>query len=176
MRVELITAHPHYARLVSQPLSDAGITVGTGIPLVLDFPQTFALHTLEAMPAQRRQRTVVVAQNNHPDYLDCLESYRVAGVVSSAGDDRLLVSAVYAASAGGSNSSYVGNLTMTERLVVRGLLQGLHTEELAKRLGVSPKTINAHSSNILGKTGHPTRTAYLLTVLGNVPAALECAA
>lgn len=62
-------------------------------------------------------------------------------------------------------------LSERELQVVRLLLDGLGNQEIATRLGVSRRTVHAHLSNAMGKTGTQTRTQLVVYALraGLVP-------
>ncbi len=47
----------------------------------------------------------------------------------------------------------MSQLTGRERQIFEAITSGLRTKEIARMLGVSPRTVDAHSSNILRKTG-----------------------
>lgn len=54
-----------------------------------------------------------------------------------------------------------------ELRVTRLLLAGMGTEDVATRLRVSGKTVNAHISNVLVKLGYENRAQYIAAILGN---------
>lgn len=54
------------------------------------------------------------------------------------------------------------NLTHREREVVRWLVEGLSNRAIAETLGVSPRTVDSHMSNLLAKFGVDSRTAAAL--------------
>jgi DNA-binding NarL/FixJ family response regulator len=62
-------------------------------------------------------------------------------------------------------------LSERELQVVRLLVDGLGNLEIAERLGVSRRTVHAHLSNAMGKTGTQTRTQLVVYALraGLVP-------
>ena len=62
-------------------------------------------------------------------------------------------------------------LSERELQVVRLLVDGLGNQEIAARLGVSRRTVHAHLSNAMGKTGTQTRTQLVVYALraGLVP-------
>lgn len=133
--------------------------------LILDFPLMWAFGQLDRMDSVERGRTIVVTQSSHAAYLDAIGSYHVSGVIDNAEEDRLL-SCVYAASASLRTYRWRSGLTYMELRITRLLLRGLDTAAIADALRVSPKTVNAHISNILNKLGHESRTQYLAALVG----------
>jgi DNA-binding CsgD family transcriptional regulator len=61
----------------------------------------------------------------------------------------------------GATSEHEG-LTPRELEVARLLVEGLDNQEMAGRLGVSPRTVHAHLSNAMRKTGTRTRTQLVI--------------
>ncbi|WP_404334801.1 response regulator transcription factor [Sphingomonas sp. MMS12-HWE2-04] len=47
----------------------------------------------------------------------------------------------------------VGNLTAREQDVLRGLVRGLANKQIAHELGISPRTVEVHRANVMGKLG-----------------------
>jgi DNA-binding NarL/FixJ family response regulator len=64
-------------------------------------------------------------------------------------------------------------LTRSELRIVRLLLQGYETREIARRADASEKTVNAHISNVLGKLGYRDRAQLIAKVLGYCPEARQ---
>ncbi|MFN3705917.1 MAG: response regulator transcription factor [Thermoflexales bacterium] len=50
-----------------------------------------------------------------------------------------------------------GRLTEREREVLRGMAQGLSNKEVARQLGLAPRTVDFHVGNILQKLGVVSR-------------------
>ncbi len=154
-------SHPAYERLVDEALRKAKL-IGDDGPtpylahVLLDFPLTWALKRLEGLDSVLRARTLVATQASHPVYLDCLASYHVSGVVTST-DEPALLSGVYAAATAQRTYQWRSGLTYMELRVTRLLLRGLDTKELASTLSIATKTVNAHISNVLCKTGAENR-------------------
>ena len=48
-------------------------------------------------------------------------------------------------------------LTAREFDILRSIAQGLSMKEIARQLGISPKTVENHAQNIYGKIGVKTR-------------------
>lgn len=140
---------------------------GQGVAqLILDFPLMWAYGQLETMDSSNRSRTVVVTQSSHNAYLDSLASFHVSAVVDRGSDEDRLLSSVFAASIGVRAYKWRSGLTYMELRITRLLLKGLDTARIADTLRVSPKTVNAHVSNILTKLGHDSRTQYLAALVG----------
>jgi DNA-binding CsgD family transcriptional regulator len=158
---KLDASHPTYERLVEDALRRAKLLGDDGptpylAHVLLDFPLTWALKRLEGLDSILRARTLVATQVVHPVYLDCLASYHVSGVVTST-DEPALLSGVYAAATAQRTYQWRSGLTYMELRVTRGLLRGLDTKGLAHALSISSKTVNAHVSNVLCKTGAENR-------------------
>lgn len=85
-------------------------------------------------------------------------------------DAERAVAALYAAATGTASTTITSGLTPTELRVVRLLLQGFGTREIARKVSASEKTVNAHISNVLGKLGYRDRAQLVAKVLGYCPA------
>ncbi len=162
-------SHPMYERLVEDALRHAQLLDDDGpVPylahVILDFPLTWALSRLERLDSVMRARTLVATQATHPIYLDCVASYHVSGVVNST-DEPALLSGVYAAATAQRTYHWRSGLTYMELRVTRALLRGLDTKALATLLSISSKTVNAHVSNILCKTGAESRAQYIAQLI-----------
>lgn len=166
---KLDASHPAYVRLVEEALREAKL-IGEDGPkpylahVLLDFPLTWALKRLEGLDSVLRARTLVATQVTHPVYLDCVASYHVSGVVTST-DEPALLSGVYAAATAQKTYQWRSGLTYMELRVTRGLLRGLDTKGLAHALSISAKTVNAHVSNVLCKTGAENRAQLIAQLL-----------
>jgi RNA polymerase sigma factor (sigma-70 family) len=57
------------------------------------------------------------------------------------------------------------HLSARERDVLQGLVEGLTSKEIARRLSISPKTVDVHRANVIRKMG-TERSAELLQLLG----------
>lgn len=66
----------------------------------------------------------------------------------------------------------LGLLSVREREVLRGLLDGRTSKEIAKALALSPKTVDVHRANIMRKVNVET-SAELVRLLGRQPELLE---
>lgn len=138
---------------------------GRGVAqLVLDFPLMWAFTQLDRMDSIERGRTLVVTQSAHNAYLDAIGSYHVSGVLDRP-DEESMLSSIYAAAASLRTYRWRSGLTYMELRVTRLLLRGNDTSGIAELLRVSPKTVNAHVSNILTKLGYDSRTQYLAALV-----------
>lgn len=169
--VQLHTSHVSFRPLVEGVLARAGMATSEkfkhGIAkVVLDFPLSWAFEQLEPLDSFERSHTVVCTQARHPAYLDCLGSYHLSAVVNCT-DEHSLLAAIYAASAAQRIYQYESGLTYMELRVTRLLLLGNDTRELARRLRISHKTVNAHVSNILCKLGYESRAQYVANLMGS---------
>ncbi len=164
-------SHPHFRVLIEPTLRRFGIAEATtfrhGVAqLLLDFPLTWALHQLEHLHSFERSHTLLVTQSTHAVYLDTLASHHLSSVVTST-EETAILSGIYAAAAAQRTYHHRSGLTYMELRVTRLLLKGLDTKDLADRLGISYKTVNAHVSNILGKLGYESRAQYIANLLGH---------
>lgn len=75
--------------------------------------------------------------------------------------------ATIAAALGMVSYQSASGLTPTELCIVRLLLQGHETREIAQRVHTIKKTVNAHLSNVLGKLGYKNRAQLVARVLGS---------
>jgi two-component system nitrate/nitrite response regulator NarL len=64
--------------------------------------------------------------------------------------------------AGEAGDVTVGDLTAREREVLGCLVEGMSNKQIAAALGISVRTVTVHVSNLLRKTGAPSRTAVAL--------------
>jgi DNA-binding NarL/FixJ family response regulator len=92
----------------------------------------------------------------------------VSGVVCST-DEPALLSGVYAAATAQKTYQWRSGLTYMELRVTRALLRGLDTRGIATSLSISTKTVNAHISNILCKSGAENRAQYVAQLLTTQP-------
>jgi DNA-binding CsgD family transcriptional regulator len=106
----------------------------------------FSIHLLRDMTGQEHTKEALES------FLDTLHSYGVAdGNGKSAGDSSPHVQGSR------SQASPVAHLTRREIQVLQLLGEGLSTRALARRLGVSPFTVQRHIETILLKTGLHTQ-------------------
>lgn len=64
------------------------------------------------------------------------------------------------------NSVKVAELTPRERAVLERLLKGFSSKQIAKKLGISPRTVEFHRANIMRKLGARNATELVAKVLG----------
>ena len=169
VRASIEASHPSYERLIQDALQrtalmDASTPSKYVATIVLDYPITWAFQHLERLDSIQRSRTMIATQATHPAYLDCLASYHVSSVVAST-DEPSLLSGVYAAAIAQRNFQWRSGLTYMELRVIRLLLRALETNTIAERLSISPKTVNAHVSNVLCKLGLQSRSQLVATLL-----------
>lgn len=170
---EIDASHPSYERLIEDALRRAKLLEDEApapylAHVILDYPLTWALTRLEKLDSVMRARTLVATQATHPAYLDALGSYHVSGVVNST-DEPALLSGVYAAATAQRTYQWRSGLTYMELRVSRALLRGLDTKKVAEHLSISTKTVNAHVSNILCKSGAENRAQYVAQLLTTLP-------
>lgn len=169
-RTRIHVSHPEYASILIPRLRGSGATI-TRQPdqhaarVLLDYPLTWALTELGRLSSSERARTLVCTQATHPAYHDCLASFHVAAVANLF-DERGLIAGLHAASAAQRYYNYRAGLTYMELRVTRLLLLANGTRDLVDQLGISPKTVNAHISNILTKLGLESRAQYVAQLLG----------
>lgn len=167
--IHVRSSHPTFLSLIQEVMDRPDVephgTSRDGVAhVLLDFPLTWALYQLEALDSVERARTLIVTQSTHPAYLDCLASYHVSGVASST-DGTAIVAGLYAAATASRSYHYRSPLTFMELRAVRLILMGYDTRRASLELGVTPKTVNAHVSNVLGKLGYESRAHLILGFL-----------
>lgn len=132
---------------------------------MVDSPPGWAITALEALPKCERHFAAVSTQLKHPVYCDCLMSYQLSGVFFHT-DAARGIAALYAAAAGVTSTTMTSGLTPTELRIIRLLLQGHGTREIARRVHATKKTVNDHISHVLGKLGYKDRAQLVARVLG----------
>ena len=153
-RVNLRVAHPLYVDMAYAILPmyrfDSQGDYADAATLLLDFPLTWSLKELNRMTIHERARTVVFTTAKNHVYLDAIAGFHVSGILIPERSG-FLTAALYSAAFAMRTYARGTDLTPTELRLVRLLLSGLETKEMAEVMGVSPKTVNAHFSNILQK-------------------------
>lgn len=167
--ITISAADPSFAALVRPAVESVDTrtrswTNGSYAHILLDFPLTWAVRRLKRMNSVERARTVVATQAAHPAYHDMLASFHVSAVVKSS-DVNALITGIYAASSALKAYQWKSGLTYMELRVTRLLVLGYDTEGAAETLSVTPKTVNAHVSNILTKLGYETRAQYVAALV-----------
>lgn len=168
--VQIKASHPSFRALIAPFLDrpdirDSEIGKPGVAQIILDYPLTWAFILLEGMDSIARARTLVVTQADHLAYLDCIASHHVSGVVRST-ERNALISGIYAAASSQRTYHWQSGLTYMELRVVRLLLGGQDTRDIAAELLVSYKTVNAHISNVLCKLGYASRAQLVARLLG----------
>jgi len=59
----------------------------------------------------------------------------------------------------------MGDLTLRETEVLELIHQGIRNADIAKRLAISPRTVEAHVSSIISKLGAQSRTGAIRVAL-----------
>jgi DNA-binding NarL/FixJ family response regulator len=114
----------------------------------------------------RAGRPVVVIQSafDYPQYIEAAVRLGAAGYVLKTDPFRTLVDAIRKVAAGGMAYSVRPSraarrpLSAREREVVRQVVDGLSNDEIAGRLGISPKTVESHLTRIYALTDVASRT------------------
>ncbi|WP_147819603.1 response regulator [Salidesulfovibrio onnuriiensis] len=118
-------------------------------------------------------RFLVISMHSEADYI--VEAFRagangymikesaaenlVRGLETVAGGGRFLDSALSGEvldrlmSSGGQYGDVLSSLTTRERQVMRHVIEGLHTKDIARELYISPKTVENHRANMMRKLG-----------------------
>lgn len=164
-------SHPGYEGLVQPALASVGIEFTDkfehGVARVLlDYPLTYALRQLKHLPSFERSHTLVCTQARHEVYLDCLASFHVATVTDTF-NDYGVIAGMHAAASAQRHYAYRSGLTYMELRVTRLLLLAVAKDQLARRLRITSKTVNAHISNILTKLGLESRSQYIAALLNS---------
>jgi DNA-binding CsgD family transcriptional regulator len=134
--------------------------------ILLDYPLTWVLPELKKMNSFERSHTIVCTQSNHEAYFDCLASFHISGVVNMINENGV-IGGIHSAAAAQRFYHYQSGLTYMEMRVTRLLLLGSCTVRTAEQLRITPKTVNAHISNILLKFGYESRAQYIAILLGD---------
>ncbi len=169
--INIVTADVGFSSLVKPVVDKIDTTAenwsnGNYAHILLDFPLTWAVGQLTRMNSVERARTVVATQGSHAAYKDMLAAFHVSSVVD-AHDANGLITGIYAAASALKVYQWQSGLTYMELRVTRLLVQGYDTASAAESLRVTPKTVNAHVSNILTKLGLETRAQYVATLVAH---------
>jgi len=165
------SSHPGYMALLEPCFSSVGIELTDSFEhgvarVILDYPLTYALRQLKQLSSFERSHTLVCTQASHDVYLDCLASFHVA-TVTDVFNQYGVIAGLHAAAGAQRHYAYKSGLTYMELRVTRLLLLAVAKDELADRLRITSKTVNAHVSNILNKLGHESRSQYIAALLGS---------
>lgn len=164
-------SHPSYERMVEPLLARSGISRTTAFRhgvarVLLDYPLTWVLAELKQLNSFERSHTMVCTQSSHEAYFDCLASFHISGVVNIVNENSV-IGGIHSAAAAQRFYQYQSGLTYMEMRVTRLLLEGNCTAKTAVQLSITPKTVNAHVSNILLKFGYESRAQYIANLLGD---------
>ena|SRR5690625_2240497 len=164
-------SHPGYEVLLQPTLESVGITCTDkfehGVARVLlDYPLTYAIRQLKQLPSFERSHTLVCTQARHEAYLDCIASFHVATVTDTF-NEYGVIAGMHAAASAQRHYAYRSGLTYMELRVTRLLLLAVAKDQVATRLSITSKTVNAHISNILSKLGHESRSQYVAALLNS---------
>jgi DNA-binding NarL/FixJ family response regulator len=119
-------------------------------------------------------RVLMVTAHDDDEYVRGAVEAGAAGYLSKTAPGRKLVEAVRAIAAGttvlepamltrlmaepGGSRAAASGLTKRELAVLKLLVDGLHNKQVAKRLGISLRTVERHCDNIYDKLGVGSRT------------------
>jgi DNA-binding NarL/FixJ family response regulator len=129
--------------------------------LDLRLGQEFGLTALA--PGQKLPAVVVVTSYDYPQYVDAaLRLGAVGYVLKTAPIDELLGAIRRAAAGKLSFDVRPGDrrapLSLREHQVVAAVVEGLSNDEIASRLGISPKTVESHLRRLFERHGAASRT------------------
>ena len=129
--------------------------------LDLRLGQEFGLNALS--PAAPLPAVVVVTSYDYPQYVDAaLRLGAVGYVLKTAPIDELLGAIRRAAAGKLSFDVRPGDrrapLSLREHQVVVAVVEGLSNDEIASRLGISPKTVESHLRRLFERHGAASRT------------------
>jgi len=146
---------PAYAGVLTELLDG---TDPSGATIILDIPTGNALDELDRMTTHERREAIIITFATHPAYHDVLASYYVRNVTIAHSEASLTIMRALLHDPGfiPTYQPKTG-LTYSQARVLRYLLRGFTTNEVAERLGNSPKTIASHASTLIRKFGVETR-------------------
>ena len=122
---------------------------------------------LDLLPGERigRPAYLVLSSFDRPQYAAAAFKRGAAGFLLKLAPTAEIVDAVHKAASGGlafeaRHLRVVGSATLTDREVdvVRLVAEGLTNDEIAMRLGLSRKAIEAHLTELFGRGGFASRT------------------
>jgi len=168
IEVYIQSADPHYETLIAGALThfDAqrvNSPSDEAVRVILDFPLLWAFGQLEELNSLQVRRTIVVTQNTHALYRDALSTYHVSGIVMSH-EPNAILSAIYSA-ADGVRGRRSGLHTPATLRVVRGLLAGLSTNEIAEIEDIKPRTVNSQIALCIQAMNVTSRTELVTRIL-----------
>lgn len=123
----------------------------------------FGFRLFEQRPAADRAAVVVLTSYDYPQYVDAALRLGAAGYVLKTAPIAELLVAVRSAAAGGMHFGVRPRdasppMSRRERDVVRLVSDGLSNDEIATRLGISPKTVESHLRRLFERHGLASRT------------------
>ena len=169
IEVYIQSADPHYETLIAGALThfDAqrvNSPSDEAVRVILDFPLLWAFGQLEELNSLQVRRTIVVTQNTHALYRDALSTYHVSGIVMSH-EPNAILSAIYSAADGVRGHKRASGLTPAPLRMVRGLLAGLSTNEIAEIEDIKPKTVNSQIALCIQAMNVTSRTELVTRIL-----------
>jgi DNA-binding NarL/FixJ family response regulator len=144
----------------ARPFLDAA--VADVVLLDLHLGQEFGFRVFHAggaiLPA-----IVVVTSYDYPQYVDAALRLGAVGYVLKTAPVTDLLEAIRRAAAGKLSfdvrpANGAARLTQRERDVVGAVVDGLSNDEIATRLGISPKTVESHLRRLFERLGVASRT------------------
>jgi DNA-binding CsgD family transcriptional regulator len=149
------------------PILFSGLT--SPAPRLLTDTQTSLLSLLEQMPALERQRCVVHSLNPCPEYLDDLWQLGPGVLLIGPQDQRTLDWALERTENKPryrETNRFTSSLIPSERALLRYLPGGLSNKHIAKRLGLSDRTVRNRLVDIGEKLGLANRTQIAMYYAG----------
>jgi DNA-binding CsgD family transcriptional regulator len=165
-------AQPAFARIIDGVLPELDPSSSYIANILIDTPTGYAIQRLSGYAIAIRSRTVVLTHNASPIYNDALAAFHIAAIITTFETPDIL-SGVYAAATQKRTTEWQTGFSYMELRVLQVLLTGATTAQVAKKLGISHKTVNAHVSNMLGKTRFENRARLITAALGAPHAAQE---
>jgi DNA-binding NarL/FixJ family response regulator len=143
----------------ARPLLDADAV--DVLLLDLRLGQQFGLGVFEGAEA-RLPAIVVVTSYDYPQYVDAALRLGAAGYVLKTAPISELLETIRRAAAGKLSFDVrpgaAARLSTREREVVAAVADGLSNDEIASRLGISPKTVESHLRRLFERHGVASRT------------------
>jgi DNA-binding NarL/FixJ family response regulator len=118
------------------------------------------LDGMSALPRLREvapaSRVLVLSMHDEPEYAQAAVQMGASGLVSKAASSETLSGAIRAVAAGKTLEPEAG-LTPREEEVLSLVAFGRKNEEIARALGIQPKTVEHHCGRLMSKLGVRTR-------------------
>jgi DNA-binding CsgD family transcriptional regulator len=157
---------PHHPSPLSSSLDSAPHLPGVGLLRDAHAP---VLSLLEQMSPEERQRCVVHSLNPCPEYLDDLWQLGPCVLLNGTQDQRTLDWSLERAENGlpyRETNHFTSSLIPSERVLLRYLPGGLSNKHIAKRLGLSDRTVRNRLVDIGEKLGLANRTQIAMYYAG----------